>query len=67
MIVDGGIVVQQARFRRLRIGSEVIDNPRLAIADLAPFAGDVLIGGDYLGTRRVWFSFRLGQVFVGRD
>lgn len=62
-----GIVIQQTRFKRLQIGADVIDNPRLTIADLPPFAGDMLIGEDYLGTRRVWFSFRLGQVFVASE
>ena len=62
-----GIVIQQTRFKRLRIGGVVIENPWLTIADLPPFAGDVLVGEDYLGTRRVWFSFRLGRVFVSPE
>jgi hypothetical protein len=36
----------------------------MGIADIPAFAGDLLVGEDYIGTRRLWFSFGLGQVFV---
>ncbi len=59
-----GIVVRLAPFRSLRVGADVLEAPVLAIVDLPPLAGDLLVGSDYLATRRVWLSFRLGRVFV---
>ena len=59
-----GIVIRSSAFRELRIGSDVMERPTLAITDLPPSAGDMLLGSDYLATRRVWFSFLLGRVFV---
>ncbi len=59
-----GLVARQARFGLLRIGSDTLERPALTIGDLPAFAGDLLVGMDYLGTRRVWFWFLLGRVFV---
>lgn len=59
-----GVVVRRAVFRALRIGPDLIERPALAITDLPPFAGDMLVGSDYLGTRRVWFALALGRVWV---
>ena len=63
--LDGnGIAVHQQRFETLKIGAAVLEQPVLYVADLPPFAEDLVIGGDYLATRRVWFSLGTGQVFV---
>jgi predicted aspartyl protease len=59
-----GLVIRQATFREMQIGIDRMEHPRLTIADLPVFAGDVLVGEDYIGTRRIWFSFRIGRVFV---
>ena len=61
---QGGLAIRQDRFRSLQVGQDTMANPSLTIADIPPFAGDVLVGEDYIGTRRMWFSFRLGRVFV---
>ena len=61
---EGGLVVRQRRFRSLKIGNDVLDRPMLSVAALPPYAGDMIIGGDYLATRRVWISLVTGQVFV---
>ena len=60
----GGIVMRNAHFRELKVGQQVIEHPQLAIVDLPATAGDMLLGSDYLASRRVWFSFLLGRVFV---
>lgn len=60
----GGITVRRAVFNELRVGTDVLSRPELTITALPPYAGDLLVGEDYLGTRRVWFSFVLGRVFV---
>ena len=59
-----GIVVRTAGVREMRVGADRLDRPALGVADLPPFAGDLLVGGDYMTTRRMWISFRLGRVFV---
>jgi hypothetical protein len=59
-----GVVRRELRLRTMKIGDDVLNNPVLNIIDLPPFAGDALIGEDYLGTRRVWISFLLGRVWV---
>ena len=60
----GGVLVRTQRFRTMLVGTDTLQQPVLAIIDLPPFAGDLLVGSDYLATRRVWFSFLLGAVFV---
>ena len=60
----GGISIRGSVFREMRVGTDVIERPRLAIVDLPASAGDMLLGSDYLATRRVWFSFLIGRVFV---
>lgn len=60
----GNFVSHQRRFRTLKIGDDVLEKPALYVADLPSFTGGLIIGGDYLATRRVWFSFGTGRVFV---
>lgn len=59
-----GLLVHSRRFRALQVGSDVIENPLLNIADLPAESGDLVIGADYLGTRRVWIALATGSVFV---
>ena len=61
----GGIMVRPRRFRELRIGNDVIAEPVLNIAELPPETEDMIIGSDYLATRRVWIALGTGSVFVG--
>lgn len=60
----GGMVVRTAAIRELRVGPDRLDRPQIAVADLPAFAGDLLIGADYMTTRKMWISFKLGRVFV---
>ena len=60
----GGLEVRPRVFQNLRIGPDELASPTLLVADLPQGLGDVVIGGDYLATRRVWFSFVTGRVFV---
>ncbi len=63
----GGIVFRPVQFRELRVGADTVENPVLTVADLPPFAGDLLLGEDYIGKRKLWFWFRLGRVFVSPE
>jgi predicted aspartyl protease len=60
----GGVQVRMRQFRSMQVGTDTLERPVLSIINLPPFAGDLLVGSDYLSTRRVWFSFLLGHVFV---
>ncbi len=62
----GGVEVRSRTFRSLRIGADVLAAPTLLVANLPPSTGDMLVGGDFLATRRVWFSFLTGRVFVAQ-
>ncbi|MFO1027282.1 MAG: retroviral-like aspartic protease family protein [Acetobacteraceae bacterium] len=57
--------MQHHAFRTMRIGSLTIDQPRLLVAPirLTPVA-DMLLGCDWMLTRRVWISYATRQVFV---
>ena len=61
-----GMEVRPRTFASLRIGPDEIASPRLLVADVPPGMGDVVVGGDYLATRRLWFSFLTGRVFVAQ-
>lgn len=55
------------RFRSLTIGPDRVSAPTLWIAPirLIPIV-DMVLGADWLATRRVWISFTTRQVFVAR-
>ncbi len=53
------------RFAELRVGPETTRDPMLwvASAHVVPIV-DMLLGADWLGSRRVWLSFATKQMFV---
>jgi hypothetical protein len=53
------------RFAELRVGPDVMPDPALWVAAVrvVPIV-DMLLGADWLQTRRVWLSFATKQVFV---
>ncbi|MGI4954667.1 MAG: aspartyl protease family protein [Janthinobacterium lividum] len=59
-----GIITRPRRFRSLQIGDEAVDDPVLNVADLPPTAGDMIIGSDYLGSRRIWIALASGTMFA---
>ena len=59
-----GIITRPRRFRSLRIGDEAIDDPVLNVADMPPTAGDMIIGSDYLSSRRIWIALASGTMFA---
>ena len=52
------------RFREIKIGKEGSANPMLSVIDLPEFAGDMLLGADFLRQHRVWLSYTTQRVFV---
>lgn len=61
-----GMEVRPRTFASLRIGPDELPSPRLLVADVPAGMGDIVVGGDYLATRRLWFSFITGRVFVAQ-
>jgi hypothetical protein len=59
------VPMRRHRFTELRVGVEVVHEPTLWIASVrvVPTA-DLLLGGDWLGSQRVWLSFATQQMFV---
>jgi predicted aspartyl protease len=62
----GVVTTQHHAFRTLKIGALTIDQPQLLVAPvrLAPIA-DVLLGVDWMISRRVWISYATRQLFIG--
>jgi predicted aspartyl protease len=59
-----GIITRPRRFRSLQIGDDAVDDPVLNVADLPPQAGDMIIGSDYLSSRRIWIALASGTMFA---
>ena len=61
------ITVHRHRFRSLDVGGDVVESPMVWVEPirLMPVA-DMLLGADWLATRRVWISFATHQLFVAR-
>ena len=58
------VSVRQHRFGELQIGPERFANARLLVTDAGLGTVDMIIGMDYLGGRRLWFSYARKQVFM---
>jgi hypothetical protein len=59
------VAMQRHRFGTLQIGGERIAAPAVWVArvHVLPIV-DLLLGGDWLRGRRVWFSYATSQIFV---
>jgi aspartyl protease len=59
------IVTHLHRFRSLQVGRQVIDAPTIWVAPirLSPIV-DMLLGADWLVSRRIWISYATQQIFV---
>jgi predicted aspartyl protease len=63
--IDGGaIALHMHRFGAMTVGGARIDRPEIGVADFQIQSADMLLGADYLRSRRVWVSYRTGQIFV---
>ena len=64
--VDGtGLPVRHMRVQTMRVGTDVVANAPVSVSALQLGLGDMLLGLDYLGRRRVWISYRSGRVTMG--
>jgi predicted aspartyl protease len=63
--VDGSTLpIRHLRVRTLQVGTEVIADAPISVSPLLLGQGDMLLGLDYLGRRRVWISYRTGRVLI---
>ena len=54
------------RFSQLAIGAEVIRDPEIGVTDLRLSDADLVLGVDFLQSRRVWMSYGSQQIFLSR-
>ncbi|MCC6719386.1 MAG: aspartyl protease family protein [Acetobacteraceae bacterium] len=58
------VPVRQLSFSEVQIGPERFAHARLLVTDSGLGPVDMIVGMDYLGGRRLWFSFARRQVFI---
>lgn len=54
------------RFARLDIDGEILRDPVIVVASLGLQDADLVLGADFLRSRRVWLSYRSHLIFIGR-
>jgi predicted aspartyl protease len=54
------------RFWQLEIGAETIRNPEIVVTDVRLSDADLVLGIDFLKSRRLWLSYGSQQVFLSR-
>ena len=59
------ILMRRHRFKTLSVGPDTTLNPTLWVSPVrvVPIV-DMLLGADWLSTRRMWLSFTTKQVFI---
>jgi predicted aspartyl protease len=58
------VAVRIHRFRELRVGPALMQEPMLPEVPMTTSMGDALLGADFLQGRRIWLSFATQTVFV---
>ncbi len=58
------VTVRAHRFADMQIGPERYANAQLLVTDQGLGPVDMILGMDYLGGRRMWFSYARRQVFI---
>jgi hypothetical protein len=54
------------RFSSLEIGGEIVGNPEIVVADVKLSDADLVLGIDFLISRRIWWSYGSQQIFLSR-
>jgi predicted aspartyl protease len=52
------------RFSRLEVAGEIVRKPELVVADFKLSDGDLVLGVDFLSSRRIWLSYGSQQIFL---
>jgi predicted aspartyl protease len=54
------------RFSRLEVGGEIVRDPELVVTDVKLSDADLVLGIDFVSSRRIWFSYGSQQIFLSR-
>jgi predicted aspartyl protease len=54
------------QFSRIEVGGELVRNPALIVADVSLRDADLILGIDFLSSRRLWLSYGSQQIFLSR-
>lgn len=54
------------RFSRLEIAGELVRNPDIIVTDVKLSDADLVLGIDFLRSRRIWFSYGSQKIFLSR-
>jgi len=54
------------RFSRLKVGEDSIRDPAIVVADLNLPDADLVLGIDFVRSRRLWFSYGSRRIFLSR-
>jgi predicted aspartyl protease len=54
------------RFSQLEIGAETIRNPEILVTDVRLSDADLVLGIDFVKSRRLWLSYGSQQIFLSR-
>jgi len=52
------------RFAKLEVGAAVVHNPEIIVTDLKLTDADMVLGIDFLKSRRVWLSYGSRRLFI---
>lgn len=52
------------RFAKLEVGAEVVRNPEVVVTDLKLDDADMVLGVDFLSSRRLWLSYGSRRIFL---
>ena len=52
------------RFGQLKIGGATVTNPEIPVAEMPPTGADMILGMNYMRTRKLWISFSSRQIHV---
>jgi hypothetical protein len=52
------------RFAKLEVGTVVVPNPEVIVTDLKLTDADMVLGIDFLKSRRVWLSYGSRRIFI---
>ena len=53
-------------FSHMEVGGEVVRSPALIVADVSLSDADLVLGIDFVASRRVWLSYGSQQIFLSR-
>ena len=63
--VDGGTIrLRGVRFGTMQVGDDKVASPRLWVGGFRRGVTELLLGVDYLRTRRAWIAYRASRLFV---